>query len=143
MAGGEMLRQFRKQNGLTIEEAADVIDISESALALYERNKKRIPISVFIKLSCLYGFDVFDIMQVHEPTDMEEDIPAYNLIAAHCRYFIDRRIMSDINFGYTDIPDEYYNESYRELIHRYASDPEYRKIFPGLDESVLPDKYFG
>lgn len=143
MACGERLRMFRKSTRLTIAEAADVIDISESSLALYERNEKRIPISVFIKLSCLYGFDVFDIMHVYEPTDFDEDIPAYNLIAAHCRHLIACRIKSDTAFGNTDVPEAYYNECYRQLIHEYASNPEYCEEFPGLDETALPDKYFG
>ena len=138
---GDKLRYFRKKTKLTLEEAADVIDIAESSLALYERNEKRIPISVFIKLACLYGFDVYDVFQVHDPEDFEEDIPLYNIIDAHCRYLIACRIKSDTAFG-NNAPEEYYNESYRQLIHEYVSNPDYRKSFPGLDEAVLPDKYF-
>ena len=140
MGYGERLRRFRKKTHLTLEEAADVIDISESSLALYERNEKKIPISVFIKLSCLYGFDVFEIMHVHEP-DFDEDIPAYHLIDAHCRHLIARRIESDTAFG-NYAPNEYYNESYRQLIHEYVSDPGYCERFPGLDKALLTGEYF-
>ena len=141
MSYGERLRYFRKKSHLTIGEAAKLINISEKSLSMYELDKQKLPISVFIKLSKLYGFDVYDVFRVHAPSELEEDIPAYNIITAHCDYIISKRIKADKEFG-NEFSEEFYDQEYKELIEEFTSDEFYAEQFPGLDKSVVPDKYF-
>ena len=141
MNPAERLRAYRKHAGLTIEQAAKLVGVSAKTLSLYERGIHRIPLSVYLELAKLYDIDVIDLKGVNAPHEFEEDIPAYNIILAHCYYTVSQRIKTDKLFG-NERPNEYYDREYKELIESYVNDEFYREQFEGLETAQLPDKYF-
>ncbi len=123
------LALYRKKLGLTQAEAADMLGISRNALAKYETGKNDIPLTVFVKMSELYGFDTLDILGVNEPGDnsgLIYDVGYYYIIKAHVCYLIRKEI--DINnsmYGEGAFEAEYYRERYIEILNETLS----KKLF--------------
>lgn len=79
------LGMLRKNAGYTQSQAAEKLGISKSALASYEKDSDKLPLSVFIKMAELYDFDVYTIAGVKE-NEFEMDVPMYYNIKAHAKY---------------------------------------------------------
>ena len=137
MNAGLQLKLHRKRNGYTHEEVARELGISVNTLSNYENNKTPIPISVMIKLSRLYDFDVFDVFEVRAPK-LVPDVPIYYYFKAHFEYIIRHERETDIKFG-NILPDEYYAERLRSRIIGYISDPTFIKNYPDAAEAARDD----
>ena len=66
---GYKLALLRKKAGLKQAEAADILGISRSTLSLYENDRERVPVSVFVKMADLYDFDVYEVLGVNDPSE--------------------------------------------------------------------------
>lgn len=62
---GLKLKLKRKECGLTQQEVADYLKISRNTLSVYESGKTDIPLTVFIRISKLYGCDIDEIYGTH------------------------------------------------------------------------------
>lgn len=83
------LAMLRMHAGLTQEEAAAKLGISRSALIRYENGYEDIPISVLIKMTALYDFDIAAVSGIKEPqpgTGFKYDVPQYYVLKAHVMY---------------------------------------------------------
>ncbi|MEM5670638.1 helix-turn-helix domain-containing protein [Bacillus cereus] len=57
---GYKIRLLRRENGLTIQELAKLVNLSPSAIGMYERGVRRPDLSLAIKLSKLFNLNVND-----------------------------------------------------------------------------------
>lgn len=55
---GYKIRRLRKENGLTIQEIAKLVDLSPSAIGMYERGVRKPDLSLALKLSKLFKKNV-------------------------------------------------------------------------------------
>lgn len=137
MNTGLQLKLLRKQNGYTREEVAKAIGISENTVLNYEKNKTPVPISVMIKLSRLYDFDVFKVFGVRDAS-LVYDVPVYYYFKAHFEYAIRHERENDLKFGNV-LPDEYYAERLRSSFREYINDPTFIKNYPAAAEAARED----
>lgn len=111
---------YRKKLGLTQAEAADMLGISRNALAKYETGKNDIPLTVFVKMSELYGFDTLDILGVNEPGENNGiiyDKGYYYILKAHVCYLIRKEInINNSMYGEEAFDAVYYKERYKEVL---------------------------
>ncbi|MGN1116849.1 MAG: helix-turn-helix domain-containing protein, partial [Candidatus Ornithomonoglobus sp.] len=126
---GPRIRYLRKRAGLSQEEAAKLLGISRSTLIRYEKESPRLPVSIFIQMTEIYDCDVFDILHVHEPMDLEKDISPYYLMKAQARRNVKKEIEADRRFGTTGVKKEYYNQRYRmhtfEIVKMFVRYPQF------------------
>ncbi len=147
---GLKLKLFRKRAGLTLKEVSEVTGISVASLSSYENREKSIPVSVLIKLSNLYMFDVFDVLGVRAKYDdcgdeyIEMDLNPYYLIRAHCENVLEKEMRSEKLFGNEPMPNEYYNMRFEELIEDTINSSFFGKKYSDTirSEKPNPDLYF-
>lgn len=141
MGYGIKIKQFRLRGGMSVEEAAKRADIAPGTLLGYENEETPIPVTAFLKLSRLYGFDVFDILGVsdntHAPSEQSliYDTSPIELFKAHCETVIGKERDTDAAFGNT-LPEQYYDNRYEKLLSEIMSDPELRAHFPDIESGV-------
>ena len=135
MNTGLKLKQLRRKNGYTREEVAEQLGISVNTVSNYESNKTPIPLSVMIKLSRLYDFDVFG---VHDPSVIEYDIHVYYYVKAQFEHVIRRQRESDQIYG-NEYPDSFYAERLKRLITEYINDPVFVSNYPDVAEVAKAD----
>lgn len=125
MSNYHMLAFHRRKKNLTQEEAAKLLNISRNTLIMYEKGKLEVPLTVFIKMSELYEFDVFDIFGVNDSSGgngIEYDANVYYMIKAHAAYVI--RSEMEVNrkiYGEEMYSQDYYANRYKKLIEKELS----------------------
>lgn len=138
MNTGLKLEQLRRENGYTREEVAELLGISKNTVSNYEGNRTPIPLSVMIKLSRLYDFDVFDVFGVHDPSVIEYDVHIYFCVKAHFEYVIRHQRKADMIFG-NEYPESFYAERLKKLITEHINDPVFVKNYPDTQEVAKAD----
>lgn len=106
------LGMLRKNAGYTQSEAAEKLGISRSALAAYEKDSDNMPLSVLIKMSELYDFDIYSMTGIKEE-GIVCDVHIYYYIKAHAMY----------TARHSCINKDEYNARLEEFV--YASIKEY------------------
>ncbi|MGN0163029.1 MAG: helix-turn-helix domain-containing protein [Candidatus Ornithomonoglobus sp.] len=143
---GPRIRYLRKRAGLSQEEAAKLLGISRSTLIRYEKESPRLPISIFIQMTEIYDCDVFDILHVHEPMELETDISPYYLMKAQARRNVKKDIEADSMFGTTGLKDEYYNQRYRrhtsEIVKMFVRYPQFIEKTEDIQTEFEKDEDF-
>ncbi|MBR0365955.1 MAG: helix-turn-helix transcriptional regulator [Clostridia bacterium] len=138
MNTGLKLKQLRRKNGYTREEIAELLGISKNTISNYESNKTPIPLSVMIKLSRLYDFDVFDVFGVHDSSVIEYDMHIYYYVKAHFEYVIRHQRKSDLIFG-NEYSESFYAARLKKLITEHINDPVFIKNYPDAREAAKAD----
>ena len=134
MGYGIRIKQIRIRAGLTIEEAARRSEISPGTLASYENEEIPIPVTSFVKLARLYGFDVIDVLGVYGediPSGSDAlvyDIPPDEILMAYCDIAVQKERDRDAKFGNV-LPQSYYDMQHRKLFNRVKNDPEIKAYF--------------
>ena len=117
---GAKLSFYRERAALTQEEAAEKLGISRSTLIRYENGEERVPMSVFVKMSAIYDFDVFEIAGVEDSvhsTMLDYDISIYYLFKAHARYAVYNEYKAAAEF----MPTEHCAEDAQKRFRQYLS----------------------
>lgn len=65
----EHLKICRKKSGLTLDEAAALLDISHSVLSMYESGKLSAPVTVIIKMLHVYKTNTRNLLGVNAPKE--------------------------------------------------------------------------
>lgn len=117
------LAMYRKRKNLTQEEAAKILNISRNTLIMYEKGKLDIPLTVFIKMSELYEFDVFDILGVND-AKLDNAVEHYYMIKAHVTHVIRQEVnVNKMIYGEEMYSQDYYAKRYLKLLNnKLASD---------------------
>lgn len=123
------LALMRKRKGLTQAEAADLLEISRSALIMYENGKLDVPLSIFIKMARLYGFDTLEVLGVNDPSEscgIVFDINYYYMIKAHVCYVVEKEAAVNREMYGEDVYDEeYYADRYISILKDLLSEERY------------------
>ena len=138
---GVKLTQLRKQCGLTIGDAAEIIGVSRNPLAAYESGKTEIPITVCMRLMNLYNCDVFDIYGVHADDENKSDFCQILKIQAGCEVL--KEIEADKRLGMTEISDEYYKKKFKLYVKRYTDDTRFMGQITDEEIDRTADILFG
>ena len=138
MNTGLKLKQLRLRNEYSHEEVAELLGVSKNTVSNYENNKTPIPLSVMIKLSRLYDFDVFDVFGVRDPDKIEKDVHVYYFVKAHFEHVIRQQKRADHIFN-KEYSDSYYDARLKELITQYINDPVFVCNYPDTEEVAKAD----
>lgn len=84
---GRRMLNYRHAAGLDLEAASKKLGITEEALIDYEKDKVKIPGSLFLKMAEAYKFDVFEgSTRVTDGIEFVPDVSKYDVIKMHARY---------------------------------------------------------
>lgn len=123
------LALMRKRKGLTQAEAADLLGISRSALIMYENGKLDVPLSIFIKMAKLYGFDTLEVLGVNDPSEscgIIFDINYYYMLKAHVCYIVEKEAAVNREMYGEDVYDAaYYADRYINILKDILSEERY------------------
>ena len=78
---GKYLKFYRKQEGVTQQELAQILNVDQSLISLWERNICEPNIETLIKIFALFDIDLYYIFQLENATQREQvlksmDIPS-------------------------------------------------------------------
>lgn len=112
----ENLKNCRKKSGLTLDEAANLLDISKSVLTLYESDKLSAPLSVIVKMLKVYNSNTYDLLGVHAPEfRLTETEKLYNTICEYINGNISRMENTRKNAGLSGYANEYREELFNAI----------------------------
>lgn len=145
---GPKIRMLRKRAGLSLDEAADLLDISRTTLIRYEKESPRLPVSIFIQMTEIYNCSVFDILGVHEDVFgcMEWDVSPYYLMKAQAYYLVTKERETQQLFGGSAFSAEYYNQRYRlftrETVEKFLRFPAFKERAEEISAIAAADEDF-
>ena len=134
MGYGIKIKQIRIRAGLTIEEAARRSEISPGTLTGYENEEIPIPVTSFVKLARLYGFNMFEVLEVngggssYGADTLVYDVPPDEILMAYCDIAVQKEREQGEKFGNV-LPRSYYEMQHKKLFNRVKNDPEIKAYF--------------
>ena len=76
MSYGDNIRMLRKENGLTLKALGNMLNVSESAIAMYEKGDRLPPYTNIVKLADIFGVStdfLMDRTEFREQVDLTEE----------------------------------------------------------------------
>ncbi len=72
---GERLKQLRKEKGLTQRKLAEILNLDDSSISMYERGKTSPPDDIKIKLANFFGVSVDYLLGISNNRDKDTSLP--------------------------------------------------------------------